>query len=299
MSGLAGLGKETVNCSARKQQFLEHLQKTKISESKTTVLGRNYETIKRDMQRGGAWHSNARFLDVGCGIGIYSEYWHSRGLRVTGVDIDADQITRARQRAAVNNLSILYETGTAERLPLANQSFDIVFANSVLEHVENWERCLDEWIRVLAPGGLLWIETTNVLCPRQGEYRWLPVYSWWPGPMKHIALHLARGPFPALANYSPCPALHWFSFFQLRKFLEVRGLSVRDRFDCMDLTRVGVAKRMVRNLALSGVAGRWVAYLLVSPLVILASSPPHGGARTSTHDEPQAFDRHQVLAASQ
>ena len=206
---------------------------------------------------------------------------------MTGIDINAGMIARARARAAAQHLSIQYETGSTDRLPFHDRTFNIVFANSVLEHVTDWERCLLECIRVLAPGGLLWIETTNVLCPRQGEFRWLPLYSWWPGFLKRIAVKLSLGPLPSLANYSPCPALHWFSYFQLRRILEGHGLSVRDRFDCMDLAKAGLAKRMVRRFALSLEGGRWLAHALVSPLIVLAASPPGGHAGMNSSDTDQ------------
>lgn len=257
-----------------KQHFLAYVQRNHFPQSKTAVLERHYQTIKREMERNGTWRRDARFLDVGCGLGLYTEYWQSRGLKVTGVDIDPDQISLARNRAEVKDLNIRYETAAAECLPFEDGSFDIVFANSILEHVTHWEHCLGEWIRVLTPGGLLWIETTDVLCPRQGEFRWCRLYSWWPGFMKHITVKLARGPLPSLANYSPCPAQHWFSYFQLRAVLEAQSLSVRDRFDCMDLAKAGLAKRMTRKLALANKVGRGLAYVLVSPLVILAVSPP-------------------------
>ncbi len=257
-----------------KQHFLAYVQRNHFPQSKTAVLERHYQTIKREMERNGTWRRDARFLDVGCGLGLYTEYWQSRGLKVTGVDIDPDQISLARNRAEVKDLNIRYETAAAECLPFEEQAFDIVFANSILEHVTHWEHCLGEWIRVLTPGGLLWIETTDVLCPRQGEFRWCRLYSWWPGFMKHITVKLARGPLPSLANYSPCPAQHWFSYFQLRAVLEAQSLSVRDRFDCMDLAKAGLAKRMTRKLALANKVGRGLAYVLVSPLVILAVSPP-------------------------
>jgi len=270
----------------RRQEFIEYVRKTQIPEAKAVVLQIQYDTIRREMQRIGTWRPDARFLDVGCGLGLYAEFWHSRGFQVAGIDLDADLIAHARGRAEARNFSIRYETGTADHLPFKGHSFDIVFANSLLEHVLDWEGCIAEWIRVLAPDGLLWIETTNVLCPRQGEFRWLPLYSWWPRFMKRIVVDLACGPFPALANYSPCPAVHWFSFFQLRTFLEARGLCVRDRFDCLDLARVGLAKRCVRNLAVSNDVARWFAYLLVSPLVVLA---------TRGSNRPMARDDQEVL----
>lgn len=262
---------ETVTSTATRQQFLDHVYSTQIPEAKAVVFKMHYDTMKREMQRRGGWRADARFLDVGCGQGLSAEYWHSLGLQVTGVDLDEDLIAHARSRAAAKGLSLRYEVGSADRVPFEDRAFDIVYANSLLEHVPDWERCVDEWVRVLASGGLLWIETTNVLCPRQAEFRWIPLYSWWPGFMKRLVVHLARGPFPSLANYTPWPAVHWFSFFQLRTFLEARGLSVRDRFDCLDMTRIGMAKRLVRNLAVSSEVARRFAYVLVSPLVVIAS----------------------------
>lgn len=254
----------------RAPQYLRAKQEHHPSRA---TCARQFETIVREMGRANARRPTYRFLDVGCGVGLYTEYWHSRGARATGVDADESQLGIARARAEFDSAPIRYERAEADQLPFQDASFDIVFANSILEHVRNWEACVEEWIRVLAPGGLLWIETTNVLCPRQGEYRGLPLYSWWPGPLKRLVERLAVR-YPALANHSSRPALHWFSYFRLRRFLEARGLRVRDRFDCMDMTQAGLAKRLARKVALSSAAGRAAAYLAVTPLIVLAVNEP-------------------------
>lgn len=259
--------------SVRSPLFLDHVRRTVTHEHKGDILTKHYNTIVREMQRTGTWRGNERLLDVGCGIGLYSEFWHARGMEVTAVDVDADQIVHAARRAKERKWNIRYRVASGDRLPFHAGSFDIVYANSLLEHVEKWDQCLTEWIRVLAPGGLLWVETTNVLCPRQGEFRWLPFYSWWPSAVKRLAVRAARGPFPALVNYTPCPALHWFSFFQLERWFKARGLVVRDRFDCLDTAAAGPVKRMVRKIALSSRLGRHLAYLLISPLVVVATRP--------------------------
>lgn len=259
--------------SVRSPLFLDHVRRTITHEYKAVILTKHYNTIIREMQRIGTWSGHGRLLDVGCGIGLYSEFWHAQGMEVTGVDNDADQVSYAARRAKEQGWNIRYQVASGDRLPFHNRSFDIVYANSLLEHVEEWEQCLTEWVRILAPGGLLWVETTNVLCPRQGEFRWLPLYSWWPSKLKGLAVRAACGPFPALANYTPCPALHWFSFFQLEEWFKARGLAVRDRFDCLDTAAVGPAKRLIRTLALSSRTGRYLAYLLISPLVVIVTRP--------------------------
>lgn len=192
---------------------------------------------------------------------------------MTAVDVGASQVAHAVKRATERHLNIRYHVASADRLPFHTGSFDILYANSLLEHVEEWERCLTEWIRVLAPGGLLWVETTNVLCPRQGEFRWLPLYSWWPPSWKKLVVRLARGPMPALANYTPCPATHWVSHFQLERFFRARGLVVRDRFDCLDPGNVGWMKKAIRQAAVTNRVTRWFAYLLISPLEVIATRP--------------------------
>ena len=270
-----------MNLKIKRQRFIDYSHTTQEPKAKSLVFQGYYESIVREMQRTGAWRQNVRFLDVGCGLGLYTEYFHLRGLQTTGTDLNPDVVSLARTRAREKGYAIRYEVGTADRLPFEDQSFDVVFANSLLEHVDVWEDCVEEWIRILAPGGLLWIVTTNVIHPRQREFRWLPMYSWWPIYLKRIVVHLACGPVPSLANYTQWPALHWFSFFQLRRFLAERGLMVRDRFDCMDLASISTSKKFIRSLALSCDFGRWSAYLLVPGLIILATKPSNGLIRDS------------------
>ena len=58
-----------------KQHFLAYAQRNHFPQSKTAVFERHYQTIKREMERNGTWREDARFLDVGCGLGLYTEYW--------------------------------------------------------------------------------------------------------------------------------------------------------------------------------------------------------------------------------
>lgn len=262
----------------RRERFLAYVEQSCAANDKSRVLDLHYDAIRREMTAAGVWRPAMKLLDVGCGVGRYSEFWSARGFNVIGLDCEQDLIAQARTNARLRGQQIRFEVGSADRLPFPDRSFDLVYANSLLEHVPNWQTCLDEWVRVLAPGGLLWVETTNRLCPRQGEYRWVPLFGWWPGWAKHLIYRLANGPYPAIANYSPCPALHWFSYSQLKKLLEARGLIVRDRIDCLDVARASRIKRILRGLARSSPALRWGLYLFLTPLVILARRPMQGRA---------------------
>jgi len=102
-----------------------------------------------------------RVLDVGCGGGILAEALAREGAHVTGVDPSEKSLAVARAHAARSRLTIDYRTGTAEDLPAAGSTFDLVFAVDVLEHVDDLERSLTAFARLLAPGSALAFLTHN------------------------------------------------------------------------------------------------------------------------------------------
>ena len=106
-------------------------------------------------------------------------------------------------------------------------------AYELLEHVAEWQRCLEEAIRILKPGGLLYLSTTNSLCPVQQEFN-LPMYSWYPGFAKRQYEKLAVTTRPEIANYCRYPAVNWFSYYSLATYLRDRGFRCWDRFDMIE-----------------------------------------------------------------
>jgi len=94
-------------------------------------------------------------LDCGCGTGFLSLELAARGHRVSGVDFAPAMLVEARRKAAAQHLSIRFEEGDAEQLPFAPASFDLVISRHVLWTLPHPEAAVDEWIRVLRPGGRL------------------------------------------------------------------------------------------------------------------------------------------------
>ncbi len=93
--------------------------------------------------------SGLQILDLGCRDGALSETYLD-GNHVIGVDVDRAALARAQERGL--------ETAWAdadETLPFPDESFDVVVAAEVLEHLRLPERALAEAMRVLRPGGLL------------------------------------------------------------------------------------------------------------------------------------------------
>ena len=102
----------------------------------------------------------------------------------------------------------------------------------LLEHVPEWERCLEEAVRVLRPGGLLYLSTTNWLCPVQFEFH-LPAYSWYPPMVKRWCERKAVTTHPEWVEHARYPAVNWFSYFSLSRWLAQRGFRTLDRFDLL------------------------------------------------------------------
>src|SRR5579863_4310921 len=94
-------------------------------------------------------------LDVGCGTGILSLEFAGRGHRVTGIDFAPAMLALARQKAAQARLGIRFAEGDGEATPFPPLAFDLVVTRHVLWTLPHPEAAIDEWIRVLRPGGRL------------------------------------------------------------------------------------------------------------------------------------------------
>lgn len=93
-------------------------------------------------------------LDLGAGAGIV-EQMNFRGVaqKVCGVDLD--------DRVLENPYLDEAKLATAERLPYENDTFDVVFSDNVLEHLDNPNSVFAEVSRVLKPGGRFLVKTPN------------------------------------------------------------------------------------------------------------------------------------------
>jgi ubiquinone/menaquinone biosynthesis C-methylase UbiE len=174
-------------------------------------------------------------LDVGCGAGTQCQFWVDRGHDYMGIDINAPLVRLARERAQESGRDAArFEVSSATQLPFADASFDVCLMPELLEHIGDWETCLNEAVRVLRPGGVVYVSTSNRLCPKQQEFN-LPAYSWYPGFAKRYFERRAVTDWPAVANFAKYPAVNWFSFYQLRRWFQARDFHASDRFDVMRL----------------------------------------------------------------
>ncbi|MEC1305257.1 class I SAM-dependent methyltransferase [Lysinibacillus capsici] len=96
---------------------------------------------------------NTHILDVGCGTGQTAAYLASSyQANVTGLDIQPIMIEKARQRMHKARLPVKLLQGSIEQTSLANETFDLILAESVLAFV-NLQQALQEIYRLLKKGG--------------------------------------------------------------------------------------------------------------------------------------------------
>ncbi len=102
-----------------------------------------------------------RIVDIGCGGGVLSEPLARLGAAMVGVDPVALNIAAAQHHAAQSGIAVDYRCTTAEALAEAGESFDIVLAMEVVEHVADFNLFIDSAATLVKPGGLMVVATLN------------------------------------------------------------------------------------------------------------------------------------------
>jgi SAM-dependent methyltransferase len=127
----------------------------------------------------------ARVLDNGCGLGVYLPPLRKLAPAVYGLEYDFERAVRAGRLSTPGEVVC----AAGERLPYADESFDVIVSNEVIEHVADDRAAVAEMVRALRPGGRL-----VVFCPN----RWYPVETHG----VYVGGHYRFGNIP-LVNYLP------------------------------------------------------------------------------------------------
>jgi len=154
-------------------------------------------------------------LDVGSGMGFFSIFLATNGFGVSAIEPDGELIERCKDNFKIMNISCNVKKGVAEEIPYNDNMFDGVFASSVLEHVADWKESLKEMTRVLKPGGILYVSTTNKQCPLQDEVNDFPLFSWIPLKYQQSYVQYCMAKKPDKINYTRYPVRYFFTYRQL------------------------------------------------------------------------------------
>jgi SAM-dependent methyltransferase len=107
--------------------------------------------------------NGTRLLDLGCGAGRHAFEAARRGASVVALDTDRGELQQVSAIAAAmaeageisSAATIIAAAGDATRMPLRDDSFDVVIAAEVLEHIPPDQAAMNEIARVLRPGGVV------------------------------------------------------------------------------------------------------------------------------------------------
>jgi 2-polyprenyl-3-methyl-5-hydroxy-6-metoxy-1,4-benzoquinol methylase len=130
-------------------------QRAALLARKTTLMGRAI----------GDYGAGRRGLDVGCGQGWYVARMRELGYDVHGIDASPGQIALARQNVTAPDV---IAEGSALRIGAPDASFDFVYCINVLHHLASpaeQRAAFAELLRVLRPGGLLFVHEINTRNP--------------------------------------------------------------------------------------------------------------------------------------
>jgi len=177
------------------------------------VHAQQYESIARFVESG------MNILDNGCGEGSLSFILAQKGVRVTGCDISRPNIDMCmKRRDELNISSASFLVADSESLPFPDNSFDLVVSSHVLEHLPDFDKGLQEIMRVTKKRAIVAIPTILNPCSLvQIGHGWF----WLKGPrsflgffygLLRLCVALVKGDEGVDENYAGHDVPHMFRF---------------------------------------------------------------------------------------
>jgi SAM-dependent methyltransferase len=197
-----------------------------------------------------------RILEVGTGTGWFPILCKANGLDCKGLEISPQLLALGMQIGKQNGIVPDIELGNIEDGKVGVETYDVIVASSVFEHVEHWRRGLERVYAALKPGGVLFFESTNkyMLISPSPEYPKLPLYGY----------------LPNWARYRFRQSVHGKDIMKLgidftqfthpllrRTFREIGFRKVLDIIDLVDIDRLSPAKRIVTKMSRAFAPARW------------------------------------------
>jgi 2-polyprenyl-3-methyl-5-hydroxy-6-metoxy-1,4-benzoquinol methylase len=106
-----------------------------------------------------------RLLDAGCGTGQYATAFARMGYRMTAIDLSPEMIGRAIAHGRELGVEVGWHVGPVSEIPAPDGMFDAIHARVVLQFVPDPVAVLNEFRRVLKPGGRLFVSVPGALSP--------------------------------------------------------------------------------------------------------------------------------------
>lgn len=159
-------------------------------------------------------------LEVGVGTGLSLPYYSAES-RVIGIDLSEEMLEKARAKVTRDRLNhvVSLEIMDAEDLNFADDSFDVVTAQCVVNTVPHPERAMEEFARVLKPGGEIVLLNRigadagarlafeRLFQPFANRFGWRSDFPWslfdaWLATSRHDMQLIDRAPVPPFGHFS-------------------------------------------------------------------------------------------------
>ncbi len=122
-------------------------------------------------------NAQSKALEIGCGTGLFTKkVYEKTKAQITAIDISEDLLAIAKKKLPELNFKI----DDAMALSFENNSFDAVYGSSILHHLD-FDKSLEEIIRVLKPGGRFVFAEPNMINPQIFLQKNIPAFKKWMG----------------------------------------------------------------------------------------------------------------------
>ena len=210
-----------------------HVEYSRHLAHKTRTATVRLDTIHRRL----AGNHQYRLLDIGCSVGATLAAGKNRGWNATGADVSQQAVDWCKGRGFDAHAM------PDGKLPFECDAFDVVTAWHVIEHVSDVNETLNEWLRVLKPGGLLALETPHAGCLKVrllgNSYKkfWISdhLYAFRPGNLRTIVERhgMELVPVPIFGRSIGSP-LSWIYSWVYQGFKEpLRRMGIAKAFQIM------------------------------------------------------------------
>lgn len=155
--------RDTVGLSQIDERISYRAREEVVEEARLTALLKRLELSP---------NANLKMLVVGSGWGGMCVAASRLGIDIHGIDIDEESVGISRLRFLKEGIQHTpVQLAAAEHLPFQNDSFDLVYCFSVVEHVNDVKATVSEISRVVKPGGYVYVQTQNFSIPWEPHYK--------------------------------------------------------------------------------------------------------------------------------
>ena len=216
----------------------QYPNRLKESEYLINVISNKFD-IKKD----------SKILEIGAAQGLSILSIKKIGYEIVGIEPSEEAIEVSKKLSKHYNIKLEIKKGYGENIPYDDDTFDVVIADSVIEHVKDVEKVFKEIYRVLKKSGCFYFSTASSLCPKQNEIRFFPFFSWYPDKLKISIMKWAVEKKPQLVGNTAAPAINWFTPWKAKKLLNIAGFNkVYDRWEMMQGKELSRSKEILLNM---------------------------------------------------